>query len=138
MPKIAYGVTLQMSTTSGGTYADIVTGLLSVKPASIEVSKVDITHLASTGRIKSRMPGWVTFGDVECEALYLDTEYDTVRDLALAFTENWFKFNGPGDSSTDAFQGFVSKVQEGEAGVSDEPLKFTFTLSPVAGAVYTP
>ncbi len=114
--SIGYLANIQHSPTQAGTYADLVAEPTTVTIPSIEVSRVEATHLQSPDRVKEYIPGMHDPSAVSYEANYIKADYLSLK--AIEGKVRWFKVTsgdpdgaGPLAAMTATFPGYVHKLE---------------------------
>jgi len=122
-------------TTLAGATLGAITGIKSVRVGGVEVSMIEVAALGDTNRIPENVPGKVRESPVEVTIIHDKTLYDTMRDAAIARTEDTFTLTDA-ETSTHVGLGFVSKV--GEEGLDTEgDVVFTAVLTPKTSWAFT-
>lgn len=108
--SIGYDALIESSTTEAGTYTALVTEPTLITIPSIEVSRVDATHLQSPGRTKEYIPGMFDPAAASYEANYVKADYLALK--ALEGVARWFKVSSPDTSAlTATFPGYIHKIE---------------------------
>ncbi len=130
MPQSGY------STTLVGTSLGALSGIKDIRVGGIEVAVAEVATLGDTNRIPENLPTKVREGVMELTFVFDKTVYDTLRDAAIARTEDTFTLTDAG-ASAHAGLGFVTRC--GDLGFDTEGDQvFTVTVTPKTGWAFTP
>jgi hypothetical protein len=114
--SIGYLANITSSATLGGTYTALVTEPTMVTIPTVEVSKVDATHLQSPGRTKEYIPGMYDPSAASYEANFVKADYLTLQ--GFVGQVRYFKVSSPDPDGAGAltgmtctFPGYVHKIE---------------------------
>lgn len=110
MASIGYNAKIEFSTTEGGTYAALVSSPTKIMIPSLDVSRVETTHLQSPGRTKEYVAGLFDPAAVPVESRYVKSDYLALK--AIEGSVRWFKISSnDGTPLTAIFPGYVHKIE---------------------------
>ncbi len=82
--------------------------VVSIKPPFYETGDVETSHIATTGRVKTYIPGMIEPGMFSFTQRWTTSAY--TRALTLSYTSHTWQVLFP-DGTTSSFPGFVKKVE---------------------------
>jgi hypothetical protein len=112
-----------------------ITGVISLEGPDRQATRVNTTHLKSTGAVKSSTIGFIDDGTITLTCDYDETIYNNIETIFLARTAKYFKITFP-DSSTLTGQGYFMNLG-GPSVPEDDRLTYTVGIFPSAGWVFT-
>ena len=125
---------LQRATASGGPFTD-VGEVVSIGGPSVDVSVVEVTHLASPSRAKEFIAGLIDPGEFEFEANFLKADFNTLWGDCVAGTSRWFKVIFS-DTSSFLVNGFFKTLKPNTAG--NDRHMYTASIKITGLPTYTP
>jgi hypothetical protein len=111
-----------------------ITGVISLEGPDRQVTRVNTTHLKSTGAVKTSIPGFIDDGTISATVDYDETVYNAIETIFLArsvSSAKYFRITFP-DESTLTGQGFFMGMG-GPSVPEDDRLTYTITICPLAG-----
>jgi hypothetical protein len=135
----SYNTLVEYADDSGfSTNKTAVSYIMSLEGPDRQVTRVNTTHLKSTGAVKTSIPGFIDDGTITFTCDYDETIYNNLETIFLARSASaakYWRVTLP-DESTLIGQGFIQGLN-GPSVPEDDRLTYTLTICPLAGWSFT-
>lgn len=106
---IGYLARIESSLTQAGTYTTLCVEPTVLELPSVDIDRVESTHLASPNRTRQYVVGLSDPTSIPVETNYVRTEFLTLKGLEGA--ARWFRISSPDSPAlTGTFPGYIHKV----------------------------